>query len=165
MNLYQYRLTVAVLLKKKKKFFILISFFLSRFLFLFASSSPSFSMLFVSLFLTATICLARATASLALFKIALAHPARSPHRLFKIVSPKPPQALSRGYEWAGFLKSDLGCRYLIGFMVVGMNWLKALAYGCGLIDLVVGCCGLCRGLKLCGGWFFFFFFNAIECHG
>ena len=58
------------------------------------SLQVSFSLcLFVSLFLTATICLARATASLALFKIALAHPARSPHRLFKIVSPKPPQAL------------------------------------------------------------------------
>ena len=89
---------------------------------------------------------------------------QSHRKPFKIVSPKPLQALSRGYEWAGFSKSDLGCGYLIGFMVVGMYWLKALAYGCGLIDLVVGCCGLCRGLKLCGGWFFFFF-NAIECHG
>ena len=36
--------------------------------------------------------------------------------------------------------------------------MKALAFGCGLIDLVVGCCGLCRGLKLCGGWFLLFFF-------
>nr|POF11746.1 hypothetical protein CFP56_69972 [Quercus suber] len=82
-------------------------------------------MLFVSLFLTATVCLAEATASLAFFKIALAHPARSPPRLFKIASPEPLQALSRGYEWEGFVKSDLGCGWvsiaLSGFMVVGMS--------------------------------------------
>nr|POE75018.1 hypothetical protein CFP56_15806 [Quercus suber] len=44
------------------------------------------------------VCLARAIASLALFKIALAHPARSPHRLFKIASLEPLQALSRGHN-------------------------------------------------------------------
>ena len=36
-----------------------------------------------------------------------------------------------------------------GYELIGV----ALAYGCGLIDLVVGCCGL----SLCGGWFFYFF--------
>ena len=81
-------------------------------------------MLFVSLFLTAT------QQRFALPELPQAsHSSRSPHRLFKIVSPKPPQALSRGYEWAGFLKSDLGC---------------------GLIDLVVGCCGL-LGVKSFSG--------------
>ena len=47
-----------------------------------------------------------------------------------------------------------------GYELIGV----ALAYGCGLIDLVVGCCGLCRGLRPCGGWFFFFLY-AIECRG
>ena len=120
----------CIVKKKKKRFFILISlsFSLSRSLFLFASLSslsPFFSMLFVSLFLIATVYLVGATASLALFKITLAHPVRLPHWLFKIASPKPPQALSRGYEWVGFVKLDLGCGWvstaLSGFMVVGMS--------------------------------------------
>ena len=43
-----------------------------------------------------------------------------------------------------------------GYELIGV----ALAYGCGLIDLVVGCWllwVLCRGLRSCGGWFLFFF--------
>ena len=46
-----------------------------------------------------------------------------------------------------------------GYELIGV----ALAYGCGMIDLVVGCWllwVLCRGLRSCGGWFLFlFFFN------
>ena len=44
-----------------------------------------------------------------------------------------------------------------GYELIGV----ALAYGCGLIDLVVGCCGLCRGLRPCGGWFFIFYFYML----
>ncbi|KAL0012512.1 hypothetical protein SO802_007620 [Lithocarpus litseifolius] len=55
---------------------------------------------------------------------------RKPHTLQdrlgpprKIASPEPLQALSRGYEWVGFGKSDLGCGWVLaalsGFMVVG----------------------------------------------
>ena len=40
-----------------------------------------------------------------------------------------------------------------GYELIGVT----LAYGCGLIDLVVGCCGLCCGLRPYGGWFFFIF--------
>ena len=45
-----------------------------------------------------------------------------------------------------------------GYELIGVA--LALAYGCGLIDLVVGCWllwVLCRGLRSCGGWFPFFF--------
>ena len=35
--------------------------------------------------------------------------------------------------------------YVCGCELIGV----ALAYGCGLIDLVVGCCGLCRVLAGC----------------
>ena len=137
MNLYQYRLTVAVLLKKKKKrFFILMS--------LSFSLQVSFSLcLFVSLLLYPSLCSSSPSFSQQRFALPelpqASHSSRSPwptlqdrltdssrsshqsHRKpFKIVSPKPLQALSRGYEWAGFSKSDLGCGYLIGFMVVGM---------------------------------------------
>ena len=35
--------------------------------------------------------------------------------------------------------------YVCGCELIGV----ALAYGCGLIDLVVGCCGLCRVLVGC----------------
>ena len=44
-----------------------------------------------------------------------------------------------------------------GYELIGV----ALAYGCGLIDLVVGCCGL----RPCGGWFSIFFLYAIKCRG
>ena len=111
--------------KIKKRFFILMSLSLSlqvSFSFSFSysislslslcSSSPSIYMLFVSLFLTAAVCLAGATASLALFKIALAHLIGSPHRLFKIALPEPSQALSGGYEWVGLVKLDLGCGWV-----------------------------------------------------
>ena len=80
----------STVVKKNKK--IKNNYRVSFFFFFFSSLSPFFSMLFVSLFLIATIYLTKATASLALFNIALAHPARSPHRLFKITSPEPPQA-------------------------------------------------------------------------
>ena len=41
----------------------------------------------------------------------------------------------------------------------------ALAYECELIDLVVGCCGLCHELRPCGGWMWraFFFFSPYCC--
>ena len=135
---YYYKLTVAWIVRKKKKGFLFSCLFLSLspglfffFFFYFSqsrslcSSSPSISMLFVSLFLTAAVCLAGATASLTLFKIALAHPARLPHRLFKIALPEPSHALSHGYEWVVFVKSNMGCGWVLaalsGFVVVGMG--------------------------------------------
>ena len=137
MNLYQYRLTVAVLLKKKKKGFLFSCLFLSlsRSLFLFASSSPSFSILLYALRLPLSHsndlpCQSYRKPRTLQDRLGptlqdrLTDSSRSSHQShrkpFKIVSPKPLQALSRGYEWAGFSKSDLGCGYLIGFMVVGM---------------------------------------------
>ena len=125
------------------------SFSLSRslFLFLFLFLSASFSRLFIS-----------------------------PHRLFKIASPEPSQDLSRGYEWMGFVKSDLGYRWvsvaMSGFMVMGMSWLGWLwLMGVGWLIwwLVVGCCGCCAvgWGRVVGGFFFFFliFFYAVECRG
>ena len=115
----------------------------------------------------------RAIASLALFKIALAHPTRSPHWPFKIASPEPLQSLSCGYKWVGFVKLDLGCGWVLaalsGFMVVGMSWLGWLwLMGVGWLIwwlVVVGCV---MGWGCVVGGFFsflFYFFNAIECHG
>ncbi|KAF3946513.1 hypothetical protein CMV_027228 [Castanea mollissima] len=54
----------------------------------------------------------------------------------KLASPEPSQALSRGYEWVGFVKSDMGCGWvsaaLSGFMMCGYELIGvALAYGCG----------------------------------
>ena len=49
-----------------------------------------------------------------------------------------------------------------GYELIGV----ALAYGCELIDLVVGCCGLCHELRPCGGWMwwaFFFFPPIVVC--
>ena len=113
-------------------------------------------MVFVSLFLIATVCLAGAT---------LAHPARSPHRLFKIISPEPSQALSRGYEWVGFVKSDLGCGWvsaaLSGFMVVGigwLGWLSLMSVGWLIWWLVVVGCAVGWG-RVVGGFFFLFYYS------
>jgi len=57
--------------------------------------------------------------------------------------------------WVGF--GSLEWFYGRGYQLIGV----AFAYECGLIDLVVGCCGLCRGLRPCGGWFLFFLFSFI----
>ena len=50
-----------------------------------------------------------------------------------------------GYGW---VSAALGGLLGRGFELIGV----ALGCGCGLIDLVVGCCGLCRELRSCGRW-------------
>ena len=59
--------------------------------------------------------------------------------------------------WVGF--GSLKWFYGRGCELIGVAW----AYGCGLIDLVVGCCGLCCGLRPCGGWFLYFYFYLFLC--
>ena len=51
----------------------------------------------------------------------------------------------------GFCSSCCGCWYR---GEVGLQWWLAVASRG---------CGLCCGLKKCGGWVFFFFFNAVVC--
>ena len=44
----------------------------------------------------------------------------------------------------GSVSTTLGGFLGRGSELIGVD----LGYGCGLIDSVVGCCGLCRGLRL-----------------